>query len=214
MRHRGKGTSTAVLVAGVLAATLARTAQASEAFVSDYTSADTRKCRKFERVQVADTEYAAGWACKGLAGYVVVVAEEDLRTTVSVGRTVKAAVAEPAASQGFGPFNFAYDTVEWRSLKGGGKPFAIIQRWNISDNENPGSDGRPGRTGLLIVTRLPPGPVCHVAYVDVKANAEANVLARRAADEVARSFDCAKDPVRIIGARGRAIELSGHGKSE
>jgi hypothetical protein len=187
---------------------MATHAQADE-FVSQYTSADTRKCRKFERVQVADTEYAAAWACKGLAGYLVVLSEEDLRTTVSVGKSVKAAAREPAASQGFGPFNFTYDTVEWRSLKGATLPFAIIQRWNISDGENPGKDGRPGRNALLIVTRLLPGPVCHVAYVDVKANREPNVLARTAADESARSFDCAKDKVRIVGERGRAIELAG-----
>jgi len=186
---------------------LIATQGAAQEIVSQYTSADTRKCRKVERVKVDDTEYAAVWACKGLADYVVAVSEEDLRTTVSVGRNVKAAAREPAASQGFGPFNFTYETVEWRGVKG--TPFAIIQRWNISDNENPGKDGRPGRTALFIVTRLPPGPVCHVAYVDVKANREPNVLARQAADESARSFDCAQDKVRIVGERGRAIELAG-----
>ncbi|MFL6971874.1 MAG: hypothetical protein ACJ8F2_08150, partial [Xanthobacteraceae bacterium] len=50
--------------------------------------------------------------------------------------------------------------------------------------------------------RLPPGPVCHIAYVDVKANREPNALARTAADDTARNFDCAKDKVRI-GARPR-----------
>jgi hypothetical protein len=60
------------------------TPAAGQEFGGQYTSAETRKCRKFERVQVADTEYAAAWACKGLAGYYVVVSEEDLRTTVSV----------------------------------------------------------------------------------------------------------------------------------
>jgi hypothetical protein len=185
------------------------TQAAAQEFVSQYTSADTRKCRKVERVKVGDTEYAAVWACKGLADHVVMVSEEDLRTTVSVGKSVKAAAREPAASQGFGPFNFTYETVEWRSLKGAALPFAIIQRWNVSDSENPGKDGRPGRNALLIVTRLPPGPVCHVAYVDVKANRDPNLLARSAADEIARSFDCAKDKVRIVGERGRAIELAG-----
>jgi hypothetical protein len=190
-----------------MAASVAGEAAAQDV-VSRYTSADVGKCRKFERLQVADTEYAAAWACKGLAGYLVVVSEDDLRTTVSVGKSVKAAAREPAASQSFGPFNFTYDSVEWRSAKRA-KPFAIIQRWNLSDNENPDKDGRPGRTAMLIVTRLPPGPVCHVAYVDVKANPESNVLARQAADESARAFDCAKDKIRIMGARGRAIELAG-----
>jgi len=203
--------SLALLAVGVMVdgADLSLRAQAAENFVSQYTSADVTKCRKFERVQVADTEYAAGWVCKGLAGYVVVVSEEDLRTTVSVGKSIKAAVAEPAASQGFAPFNFTYDTVEWRGTASAA-PFAIIQRWNISDHEHPDRDGRPGRNALLIVTRLPPGPVCHVAYVDVKANRAPNVLARQAADAFARGFDCTNDKVRIVGARGRAVELTGN----
>ncbi|MFL5047612.1 MAG: hypothetical protein ACJ8EA_22495, partial [Xanthobacteraceae bacterium] len=157
-----KSASIACVVAflGIIA-----TQAAAQEFISQCTSADTRKCRKVERVKVGDTEYAAAWACKALAGYLVVVSDEHLRTTVSVGKSVTAAAREPAASQGFGPFNFIYDTVEWRSLKSA-PPFAIIQRWNISDGESPGKDGRPGRNALLIVTRLPPGPVCHIAYVD------------------------------------------------
>ena len=56
--------------------------------------------------------------------------------------------------------------------EGAALPFAIIQRWNISVARNPQQHGRPGRNALLIVTRLPLGPVCHVAYIDVKANRE------------------------------------------
>ena len=184
-------------------------ALAAEEFSSQYTSANVKKCRKLGSVKVGGSDYGASWACGGAAGHVVVVSENDLRTTVSVGRTVKAAEAEPAARQSFGPFNFSYDTVEWRSRKGSDRPFAIIQRWNISDSERPNREGRPGRTALLIVTRLPPGPVCHVAYVDVAANPDANTLARQAADESARDFSCDKDKVRIVGQRGRAIELAG-----
>ena len=61
---------------------------------------------------------------------------------------------------------------------------------------------------MLVVTRLPPGPVCHVAYVDVKANPDANELARKAADEVARGFRCGKDEVKVIGNSGRAAEMA------
>ncbi len=42
----------------------------------------------------------------------------------------------------------------------------------------------------------------------VKANPNANELARQAADEFARGFSCGKDEVKIIGASGRAIELA------
>ena len=50
-----------------------------------------------------------------------------------------------------------------------------------------------------MVTRLPPGPVCHVAYIDVRANPNPNELARNTADEFARDFKCGKDEVRIAG---------------
>jgi hypothetical protein len=63
----------------------------------------------------------------------------------------------------------------------------------IADNSDQDKDGRPIAKPLLAVTRLPPGAVCHVAYVDVKANPDANELARRAADENAHDFKCGKE---------------------
>ena len=86
-----------------------------------------------------------------------------------------------------------------------GQPFATIQRWAISDSEHPDKSGRPAQAQLLIVTRL--DPACHAAYVDVRANPETNVLARQAADQHARAFDC-KNPALVIGKRGRAVELA------
>ena len=44
--------------------------------------------------------------CPGKAGLVVVVSEDDLRETVSVGRNRAAADQEPAAQTWFGPFNW------------------------------------------------------------------------------------------------------------
>ena len=136
----------------------------------------------------------------------VVVSEDDLRETVSVGRTRAAADQEPAAQTWFGPFNWTTTTVEWRTLDG--KPFAIIQRWHLDDNADQDKDGRPVAKPMLVVTRLPPGAVCHVAYVDVKANPNANELARKAADDFARDFKCGKDEVKVIGESGRAVELA------
>ena len=82
-----------------------------------------------------------------------------------------------------------------------------------SDRQTQGSHASncPGAVDLC---RLPTGfqrrrgPVCHVAYVDVKANPNANELARKAADENARDFKCGKDETKIIGERGRAAELA------
>jgi len=47
-------------------------AQAEEV-VSQYTTADVKKCRKFESVKIEGSEHAASWVCKGLGGYVVVI---------------------------------------------------------------------------------------------------------------------------------------------
>ena len=60
----------------------------------------------------------------------------------------------------------------------------------------------------LAVTRLPPGDVCHVAYVDVAANPNANELARQAADGFARDFQCGTDQVKAVGESGRTTALT------
>ena len=136
----------------------------------------------------------------------VVISEDDLRETVSVGRNRAQAAKEPAAQAWFGPFNSTTHTVEWRAADG--KPFAIIQRWHIADNADPDKEGRPTAKPMLAVTRLPPGPVCHVAYIDGQANRNANELARQAADEFARDFKCGKDEVKVIGEKGAAVNLA------
>jgi hypothetical protein len=175
----------------------------AQTFSSSYTSTAEKHCR----VKKTEPDGSVS-VCPGKAGLVVLLSEDDLRQTVSVGRNQKAAEDEPAASSGFGPFNFTTGTVEWRTVDG--KPFAIIQRWHISDNSEMDKNGRPIGRGLLVVTRLPPGPVCHVAHVDVHANPNANELARKMADEFARDFKCGKDEVKIAGQAGRATDLAKH----
>jgi hypothetical protein len=171
---------------------------------STYTSTAPKDCRVTSAGNGVDDSTIR--LCPGEAGLVVLVSEDDLRETVSVGRNRAAAAREPAAQAWFGPFNSTTTTVEWRALDG--KPFAIIQRWHIADNSDEDKNGRPITKPMLVVTRLPPGPVCHVAYIDVKANPDANELARRAADESARGFKCGKDEVKVIGGSGRAVELA------
>jgi len=176
----------------------------AQSFGSSYTSTAPRDCRVSGAGNGVDD--SATRVCPGKAGLVVLVSEDDLRETVSVGRNRASAAREPAAQAWFGPFSSTTTTVEWRALDG--KPFAIIQRWHLADNSDEDKGGRPIAKPMLAVTRLPPGAVCHVAYIDVKANPNANELARKAADEIARDFKCGKDEVKVIGESGRAVELA------
>ena len=49
------------------------------------------------------------------------------------------------------------------------------------------------------MTRLGPGGVCHVGYVDARANANANELAQQLADQKARGFKCGADKPNVAG---------------
>ncbi|WP_420964934.1 hypothetical protein [Bradyrhizobium sp. B120] len=171
---------------------------------SFYTSTAPKACRMIGKPNEDDG--SATRVCPGKSGLVVLISEGDLREVVSVGRNRAAAAREPAAQAWFGPFSSTGDTVEWRAA--GGKPFAIIQRWQIADSSEQDKRGGPVSRAMLAVTRLPPGEVCHVAYVDVAANPNANALARQAADDFARDFKCGADPVKTIGQSGRSTSLT------
>jgi hypothetical protein len=190
-----------MIVVAVLAVAASGAALAQD-FASLYSSTAPRNCKQIDAAKAGEGDWTV-WLCPGIGGSVVLVSEDDLRMTVSIGRTRQAADDQPASKQGFAPFNRVHDTLEWRMTKGA--PFATIQRWFLSDSANPEKDGRPTPVAMLVVTRL--DPACHVAYVDVHANAIANALARKAADEHARDFDCKNQPI-VIGKAGRATELA------
>jgi hypothetical protein len=174
----------------------------AQTFSSSYTSTAPRDCRTIGKPENG----SAKQVCPGKSGLVVLISEDDLRQTVSVGPDRAAASKEPAAEAWFAPFNSTANTVEWRAVDG--KPFAIIQRWLIADNNDTDKAGSPISKPMLAVTRLPPGPVCHVAYIDGQANRNANELARQAADEFARDFKCGKDEVKLVGEKGAAVSLA------
>jgi hypothetical protein len=174
----------------------------AQTFSSSYTSSAEKDCRTIGKPKDVSTKQV----CPGKSGLVVLISEDDLRQTVSVGPDHMAAAKEPAAETWFAPFNSTGQTVEWRAVDG--KPFAIIQRWLIADNNDTDKAGSPISKPMLAVTRLPPGSVCHVAYIDGQANRNANELARQAADEFARDFKCGKDEVKVIGEKGAAVGLA------
>jgi hypothetical protein len=192
------------LGAALVAAALGAQASAAGVFGSTFSSTKAVNCWGINGEKQVDDNTTR--VCRGKLDLVVFVNEGDMRETISVGRDKAAAGNEPAAQAGFGPSSSALRTIEWRMA--GSMPFAIIQRWQLADKGEPDKDGRPATRPMLVVTRLPPGPVCHVAYVDVAANPNADELARQAADELARNFKCGSDQVKVMGSSGRAVELA------
>jgi hypothetical protein len=188
----------------LLAAAFGSQASAEGVFGSSYSSNKAVNCWGIKGEKQVDDNTTR--VCRGKVDLVVLVNEGEMRETISVGRDKAAAGNEPAAQAWFGPSSSALRTIEWRMA--GSEPFAIIQRWQLADNGATDKADHPAGRPMLVVTRLPPGPVCHVAYVDVAANPNADELARKAADELARNFKCGTDQVKVIGVSGRAVELA------
>lgn len=178
---------------------LASAPAASQAIEYLYTKFDAKKCKHTKGREVEDY---GSWLCPGLGNIPVRLSAGDQRMFVTYGNWKKDDIA---AEQTLPGFNDAYEgTVEWRiekSADGKTRPFATILRWNFvtaEDQERATGPIKPsGR--MLVVTRLGPGGVCHVGYVDARANPDANELARRIADEHARPFRCGKDKRIVLG---------------
>jgi len=168
---------------------------AAQTVESVYTALDLGKCR---HTPSKEEEDYGEWRCNGYGGIAVYVTVGDQRSYVSYGRNAK---NEPAAKQTLASFNGEGEKIEWRGERaadGKLKPFATIMRWSATVS----SGGEPVRGEMLVVTRLGPGRVCHVGYVDGKANPDANALARKLADEHARKFRCGADKPIVLGNKG------------
>ena len=186
---------TALAALALAGAPLLAAPAAAQSVTSVVTKLDLNKCR--HTAGKVEEDYG-DWRCSGYGGIPVNVAAGDQRSYVSFGRNAK---KELAAQQTLASFNGEGDKVEWRGVRGaGGKltPFATIMPWSTTV---PGGDV-PMRGQMLVITRLGPGGVCHVGYVDAKANPDADVLARKIADETARTFKCGSDKPQILGKRG------------
>jgi hypothetical protein len=169
---------------------------------SAYTHIDPKDCRQIEDPDEYVFEGAV--LCKGYGGIDIYQSGADARSYAAFGED---AANHCAAKKTFNPFNTALSPIEWRLVDG--KPFAAIERWSISDSEG-------NRAGTwLVVTALRDRQSCHVHYVS-GSYPNANEQARRAADDLARDFDCEHDVPTVdskIGAPPIAMlacrELSG-----
>jgi hypothetical protein len=122
----------------------------------------------------------------------------DARVYISFGPK---AARESAARQTLAAPNGEGDSIEWRLLRG--RAFAAIMRWTTAvPVDDPKVENGTYRGQVWVVTRLGPGGVCHVGYVDARQNPNAIELARKIADQHARRFRCSKDKPIMLGDRG------------
>jgi hypothetical protein len=157
-------------------------------FNSSYTDLRFEEC-----TVIATDDFGSTWACPGLKGMPVMVRESQRSFRISYGLT---STTEPAAEQTLPVENQPDAEIEWRvsNAEGGYKPFATIVKFFTK----PEAEGETTPREVLVVTRVAPGVTCQVAFVDALANSDAEALARKAADEKAKDFDCANPP-EIIG---------------
>lgn len=178
---------------GILLLVVSSAAHAQGRTESVYTKLILSECGE-EMVSPNQEMASARFWCRGYHEMDVMVAEGDLRFFVSYGPNAE---NELAAQETLPRFNTINDTLEWRvqpTPEGGWAAFATILRFYLDAvDETP-----PGQ--VLVVTRLgETGSVCHVAYVDALLNSNANALARRAADTIARDFVCGHDQPAWVG---------------
>lgn len=158
-----------------------------------YTAIDLRRC---------ELTHGPGEAhrCGGLPGYPVLVAQDADGAYLSIGQNAE---RHQAARQTLKAFNTLFhdgsqrSTVEWRFVVRDKRtiPYATIVRYF--------THSKTGSGEVLVVTRIAPGEVCHVAYIDALATSDAIKLARRVADTIARKNGCPPEP-EILGAQGQS----------
>ena len=189
-----RGVITGFQVAALCGALLTGAPASAQEISYVYTKFDADKTCK--HTKGTDVEDYGSWRCPGYGGLIVYLTAGDQRMQVSFGTSAKKAADEVAAGETFPGFNSVYEgTIEWRIEKlpnGKTRPFATILRWNTRTEDDVKRDDGKSTGRTLVVTRLNPGGVCHVGYVDGRTPG-ANEAARKLADEKARSFKCGTD---------------------
>lgn len=160
----------------------------AETISSQYTKYNLDKCQ--QKYLVPGDKESGYLICPGYKANQVYFAEGDLRTLIAYGKNPS---THCSGQQTFGGFNTATPTIEWRLRDG--KPFAAIQRWNVSD-----FDDSTKIKSWLGVTKLEGNNSCRVAIVEGSLK-NANIRARQAADTLVADFNCAVDEATVIATK-------------
>jgi hypothetical protein len=172
---------------------------------SRFTTVELKTCEAMK----VDRDGGA-WTCKGLSGYPVYLAEGDLRQFVSFGPSGQ---SRRAATQTLKSFSSVFapkrnrTTIEWRFRRTEGRdvPYATIVRFYTASGSTKGKGEGDGSKGeVLVVTKITSTEACQLAHIDARANPDAIILARSAADELSAAFDCKTDQPRVVGVTGRS----------
>lgn len=155
---------------------------------SAYSSIDLDLCPVVER---DDESSSVLMRCADFNGHRIEILEGDLRFYLIIDDPERAKLL---SGQTLPPFNHLGQVIEWR-LDEAGEPFAIIVRY-LTDEDR--GDGTFARGQVLVVSKIG-DTACHVATVDARRHADANRLARAAADSLARDFRCGEDGVVAAG---------------
>jgi len=142
---------------------------------SVYTDLSPAKCKT---IKVTKDPGSSVQKCTGVAGFSLLVLDDDARQSVTVVTPEGQEHALDYWHVVTGHFSFLGEKAEWRMVKRGGKlvPIALIVR--VYANENPEAPNQ--RTSYLAVAKITPEKICVTAKI--KATTTANAAARRAAD--------------------------------
>ena len=143
--------------------------------VSVYTDLSSAKCKT---IKVGKETASSVQKCAGVAGYSLLVLDDDARQSVTVVTPDGKQHELDYWSVVTGAFSSLGEKAEWRMVNKGGKmvPIALIVR--VYANENPDSPNQ--RTSYMAVAKITPEKICVTAKI--KAATNANAEARRAAD--------------------------------
>ena len=170
-----------------------------------YTQLDLDKCRHTQGREVEDY---GSWRCAGYGG-IAVRAQRRRSAHVRQLRPQRRARAV-RRGETFPRFNSAYKGPSNGASRRrpDGKPRAVRHHPALERHSSRTTSATRTRP-VLVVTRLGPGGVCHVGYVDARANPNANELAQQLADEQARTFKCGTDKPVVAGKVSPGLFMPG-----
>lgn len=186
---------TAMLFAGFVATAPLQhsTAAPADRLVSVYSDIARRKCASSSKTR--DEDGPVTYRCRLIDGLTLRTTYLEAAVQISMLREGKDVGLRLGTGYDIG------EKLEWRGSREEGKfiPAAAILRLITRT-------GFDSYASVLVVLRVDGEKICPAAWLDSAAAPNANVLARRAADEVAQGFRCGVDATRTVGPNTELVQ--------